>query len=483
MRKQDEIKQEFREVIIMKWTEWKTTRKTFMLGLCMCVSIMGLTACGKKEVTYEDLTTGESSSESGEKVKMIPEHIQQDIGLISIDADVLNAESYGNLSVAVVERDDFDEEDMKHYAETVFDEGSAEVVLPYKYCSKEFLQKEQSEVEARIKELGYTEETIEETPDYMYLGYQLADIRSCLEEYNGANVIENDGSYQFISAVFEDLEGIEMGVSSCQIKGTIDGKEYAMYFVKIDEVYSIMGIYRITEMQYAEKMDLFDEDPEPLSSNASSQYQENQCSLSQEEAVTQVEEYVSKLGIEDYMVTEAFPAMQHIWHYASEEKESVSNANITKGYLVYLGKAINGYTTPWINEYRETNCFMRFDGEINAIHEGIVVLVTDDGIERFQYVNPTKVTEITAEQATVMPFEDIHKKMMSFMEYLGSECTIDKIRLCMGWVTDGGSYAYIPVWCYESSESTGNYAGRNGFLVNAMDGSVIDAGSGIVVQK
>lgn len=474
----------------MRWN-WNTGKRTkwgkaVVLSVCLCISGVFFTACGKKAHIEEgDLTESEISSMSDEEDVGIPERVEDSSGLVSIDAEVI-AEGYGNQAVAIMKPDVFDEEDIKYYAETVFDEGSAEVVLPYKYCSEKFLLNEQAKIEARIKELGYTEETVLDIPDYMYLGYQLIDIQNCLkniENNHGADVRENDGSYQWIEARYKTwYEDYELDMLTCQIKGTIEGKEYAMYFIRLDgsEPYSIMCIFRITEMHYAEELDILDEEPVPVSPDAPPSDKENTCSLTEEDAVAQVEAFVNKLGIEGYIVNAVYPAQQHIWHYEGDD-EVPRNNPFTKGYLVYLGREIRGCAAPHLYpDGLETNCLKN----TGIRQEGMVALVTDDGIERFQYVKTMEVSEIATEQTAVMNFGDIHKCALDYFNDVINESVIDKIRLCMGLVKEDESYAYIPVWCYEYNPGwSSTTANRCAYMISAIDGSIIDAYSGNILIK
>ncbi|MDE5966965.1 MAG: hypothetical protein K2G89_09035 [Lachnospiraceae bacterium] len=464
-----------------KRTQWG---KAVVLSVCLCISGVFFTACGKKAVIEGgDLIESEIGSMSDEENVGIPKRVEDSSGLISIDAEVI-AEGYGNQAVAIMKPDVFDEEDIKYYAETVFDEGSAEVVLPYKYCSKNFLLNEQAKIKARIKELGYTEETVLDIPDYMYLGYQLIDIQNCLkniEDHHGADERENDGSYQWIEASYKAwYEDYDIDMLTCQIKGTIEGKEYAMYFIRIDEFYSIMCIFRITEMHYAEELDILDEEPVPISPDAPISNKENTCSLTEEDAAAQVETFVNKLGIEGYIVNAVYPAQQHIWHYEGDD-EVLHNNPFTKGYLVYLGREIRGYAAPHLYPGGlETNCLENS----GTRQEGMIALVTDEGIERFQYVKTMEISEIATEQTTVMSFEDIQKSALDYFKSETDEYVIDTIRLCMGLVKEGESYAYIPVWCYEYNPGwSKTTAHRCAYMINAIDGSIIDSQRGYTLIR
>lgn len=460
-------------------------RKAILFSVLLCIGAIFFTACGKKvelpetDITEGDITDGDTSLSEGESIG-IPERVEDDSYAVTIDADVI-ADGYGNLPVAIMRDNAFDEEDIKYYAETIFDEGSIEVVLPYSYCSKNFLLNEQARLEEQIKKLNYTEETIFDTTEYMYLGYQLEDVKKCINRYNEANdadVIENDGSYHWSKTEYRGYEEV-MQTLTCQIKGTIEGKEYALQFVRIDysAPYSAMCLFRITEMHYAEKMYLLEDEVYPLAPDAVKSIQENTCSLTEEDARGQVEAFADKLGIEGYVVNAVCQARGQMWHYDSDD--ILSNAEITRGYLVYLGRAVEGYTTAWIYPWLDTSAV--FWGTDTG-HEGIVAWVTDDGIERFWYVNPREISEMVSEDADVMSFGDIHKIALDYIKNETDEYVIDKIRFGIGMVRNGSDYSYIPTWCYEYNNKWSDARwGRSAYVISAVDGSVIDARRGFYI--
>ena len=105
-------------------------------------------------------------------------------------------------------------------------------------------------------------------------------------------------------------------------------------------------------------------------------------------------------------------------------------------------------------------------------------------MEHFQYLNPMEVSEIPAEQAEVMDFEQAYESAMKYMQEKDRGYEIDKIRLCMGRVKYEDSYALVPVWCYEFDSSLSDIIShRNAVLVNAIDGSIIDAYSGNIIER
>ena len=473
--------------------------KIFILGLCMCVAMTCLTACGREEIVYntEEMGTGEEGETSVQLQNGIPQHIEDSLtsgtGEITINADVLNIESYGELPVAIMEIKDWSEQDIKNYAEAVFDKGSAEVVLPIARWSKEELLDGEAEVQAKIKELGYTTETIYNSPDYEYLGNKLLEIRYYIENYNENNVLENDGSYKWISRE-ESIEEETYEWLTCQVKGTIGGQTYCMYMRKWGYKQScVLMIFPEKGQNFAENTYVFDEiDAERVAPDAPIGA-DNICSITEQEAVQQAEAFVNQLGIQGLSVSDTYQARVYTNKFDEETGDGYSEQE-TKGYLVYFGRTMGGCSTPCVDSYLQSECFGMKEEHINGTiqytegersygYEGVTVWVTDDGVEQFQYLNPMEVSEITAEQAEVMDFGQAYESATKYMQEKGHDYEIDKIRLCMGRVQYEDSYALVPVWCYEYDISFSDIIShRDAVLVNAIDGSIIEIGSGRPVE-
>lgn len=470
----------------------KTAKKIFALGMCLCVLIIACTACGRREIAYntEEMGTGDEGNTSEKSQNGIPEHIEDSLtsgtGEITVNADVLNIESYGKLPVAIMKIKDWSEQDIKDYAEAVFDKGSAEVVLPIEKWSREKLLDEEAEVQTEIEDLGYTTETIYDSPDYGYLGDKLLMIRYCIENYNEENEHEDDAAYKWIST---ELDVGEEGTSerlTCQVKGTIGGKVYGMYVQKwgYEQSCSLM-IFPEKGNYYAEKtLTGYQIEAERVAPDAPVGA-DNICSITEQEAVQQAEAFVSQLGIQGFAVSDVYQARCY----------NADSVQETRGYLVYFGRAMGGCSTPCVQSYLQTQCIdvkeEHIDGgtQLTAVgesygYEGITIWITDDGVEEFLYLNPMEVSEIATEQTEVIDFEQAYKSAMKYMQEKGYDYEIDKIKLCMGRVKYEDSYALVPVWCYEYDISYSDITSyREAVLVNAIDGSIIDIGSGKPVEQ
>ena len=130
----------------------------------------------------------------------------------------------------------------------------------------------------------------------------------------------------------------------------------------------------------------------------------------------------------------------------------------------------------------------------------ISVLVDDDGIVYFNYINPTDQGDTIETDVHLLPFEDIwdifsHDFLLTFQHYevnnpdlQESIREIKEIRFgYMPVLQPDGSYRYTPVWDFLGTsvmKGTGGYAAwkewyvptytESLFTINAIDGTIID---------
>ncbi|MDE5966964.1 MAG: hypothetical protein K2G89_09030 [Lachnospiraceae bacterium] len=459
--------------------------KIFILGLCLCAAMICLTACGREKIVYNTEET-ENNNETPLQQE-IPEHIEEVInterGKITIDADVLNVQNFEKLPAATVVIKDWSEQDIKNYAEAVFDKGSVEYVLPFWCWSMDDLMDEEAKVKEQIKELGFTEETVANHPEYGYLEIKLLDLRFSIQSHDDSKVLENDGSFQWISA--------EDGRMTCQAKGTINGQEYGMLAEKSDEDsrYSL-SFFQVKGEHYAEDdTGHFDIPGGRWLSPNSVVYNHNECKLSEQEAINRAQDFINQMGIQDMTVSGVYQALRYM--YNTDENGNVDALQALNGYYVYFGRALQGCTTPAIKPYVAAYCYDTIkteteggsieysQGDSHYGYESIAVLVTDNGIEEFCYLNPMEVSEELVEQSKVMEFGKIYEIAKEYLQIHKMDCEIDTIRLCLGRVKYEDSYALIPVWSFEYNDSFDSVEWYpQAVLINAIDGSLIDADSG-----
>lgn len=462
--------------------------KIFILGICLCLNAAAFTACSKKEIEYITEETQNSDGEAQTSSEQgIPEHIEETFGsengTITVDADVLNIENFGKLPAVEVVIKDWSEQDIQNYAETVFDKGSVEYVLPFRCWSLNALRDEEIEVKSQLEELGLTEETAWASPEYESLAWKLQDLQYAIQTYDESRVLENDGSFQWISA--------EEGRMTCQAKGTIGGQEYAMCASKGGEYLNdSLGFFQINGEHYAEQdRSIYTFSGTTWLSPDSPLYSNNQCELSEQEAVNQVQDFISQMGISDMAVSGVYQALRY--ENKIDENGDMYNERGTNGYYVYFGRALQGCTTPPIRDYASDYCYdiQKIEQEGGGIeysesdrhygYEFIAALVTDNGIEELRYDHPMEVSEELTEQSKVMEFGKIYEIAEEYFKSQMIGCEIYAIRLCLGRVKYEDSYALLPVWSFEYNDFIDSIEWYpQALMVNAIDGSLIDTQSG-----
>ena len=217
--------------------------------------------------------------------------------------------------------------------------------------------------------------------------------------------------------------------------------------------------------------------------------------LSKEEAQTQAEDLLSKLGI-DYMK----PAAVKVG--APYALEGESTENLPQCYLVYFTRTIEGVPATYDDATGATSDSDDYD-KLWA-YERIIVGVDDGGIVQFQWEGNASTPEITQSNVALLDFEkvmDIFKENMGIQyaytddpSILSDTYQISKITLGLTRIKVKGGYQLVPVWDFFGMVQTATADGeirdtiRDGsggsntidsFLtINAMDGSVIDRSVG-----
>lgn len=173
-------------------------------------------------------------------------------------------------------------------------------------------------------------------------------------------------------------------------------------------------------------------------------------------------------------------------------------------YTVTCGRVINGIPCRTVAEANANNYKNETSMTPSWFYELVTFEIIDNGVRRFSWRAPMEIAEIIAEDAALLPFEDIaeiFKRMLLVVwevnatdEYIASrDISVTRIALELQRVTEkdavnGG--IVIPVWNFygdiltqykdDELESTANSnrLPRSFLTINAIDGSVIDAHRG-----
>jgi menaquinone-dependent protoporphyrinogen IX oxidase len=455
----------------------------------------------KKQVDYN--VDNATSSDAESSVGDVPERLEYELAnetnaKFVVNADVDYDESIISAPVAVLERADFTDEDIKAIVEKVFDAGSAAFYVPYEYRSMDELQEEKEILDEELAE--YSDD---EKPQSLILQYLV--LSDAIEYYDDEQILDTSGGIKWYSgagaygmptsAYWKDPDSS----SFCYVTGTIDGRAYRLEFYKYSTGSSmtlrcteqpISNLYYDSEGGVSDAYAIADDSKDMPESG-------NPCTYTMEEAEKMAEDYMSKLGYSDYAVTDAYNA-----EYPAEEIDEsglVTYDNLeVNGYMIFLGRRVKNLSTVYsIDQTRmELSDYHIGDEEwsYNYGYESAWVYVNDNGIEQCSIINPMKVTEVSTENASLLSFSSVDGMAQNYMDrVLKYDCAggnakvyIKDVKFGLGRVSsdDGESYSLIPMWFYfdDTNYYAFNYVYPEvSFAVNAIDGSIIDPVSGRTV--
>lgn len=201
---------------------------------------------------------------------------------------------------------------------------------------------------------------------------------------------------------------------------------------------------------------------------------DNACKLTQAEAQKKADEFMEKTGFSD-MICSSVQALE--W---SEEQtqDSQKKKSVLDGYFFAyepgVGKlAFSSFGTEYTDYANITQQKPAF-----SLMPSVYLSVTDEGVISASWGNMVATTSVK-EKVELLPFDKIKEVVKSKMtEYiksngkeLGNSITMNRMELVYFRVKDEsgeGQYTYVPAW---RLKGYGDFI----FLVNAMDGSMIDA--------
>lgn len=414
----------------------------------------GDNSIGGQELSDEGTKTG--ISEEG-----MPQHITYDVTgknvTVAVDADVILPNSINYCPVVELSRREFNNEDVKNYADMIFDEGSYFLYMPYSEEQIEFL---------RNKFQNIINETTDDELKLNIENNYLMDL-DFKEELLDSFDVYIDGEIKFYSVPVVD----DVYANECKLIGTIDG-EYYMLSIGDDGSNSYLSLDKMNLMYAPEDID--PKNFEELSMN-------NTCSYSMEEAQALAEDYLSKLGLDDLSVVR----INHVnrWSLDSSTMDEEEQIN---GYCIYFGRKYGGYNMVYAdhNFYsaygaydidEETQEYIPMQGE-----EFASVYVDDDGIALISVGNPLEEKNTLTDQPVMLSFDSVDQIAQTTMKDYADRgdfaVEIDEIELGYASVKQDGQITLVPAWYYFTyldSEKYGLYLRNACIVINALDGSVI----------
>ncbi len=214
---------------------------------------------------------------------------------------------------------------------------------------------------------------------------------------------------------------------------------------------------------------------------------EGKVDLSKEDAIKIADEFLEKIGINDFAFYEG-DLYSEIVNFRDECFEN----KYRESYILRYYRNING---AFVTQSAVSKEEMAEPGEGNTYSEYewdteyIEFRINDDGIVGFDYNHPIRITETVIDNAALMSFENIcdsFEKIMPVVkasQEMKKRYQIDNMRLSYSRISVPNSNTtgvLVPVWdfsgAYEGYEDEVLTVKRKGriFCINAIDGSIID---------
>ncbi|MBE5945415.1 MAG: hypothetical protein E7259_00585 [Lachnospiraceae bacterium] len=461
--------------------------KQFKKKVCMVAMgmlLLGLTGCGEEKTT----TTESSSTDATSTDALVLEEVSEEEGIVenvvyestgskggvNINAEVVIPEKNDECLLYSLEKDNFDDDDVKTMVESIFDEESYFLYMPYTSAQINFLR---DKLTALVPYAQNEDEEQEFSTALYELDFHEENLKS------GAPDIEGEIKFYDMSEYtdYEDLNEYQ-----CNVFGTIDGNYAMVNFSKND--YNCQM-----------KLVLFGFKTKTMQNTGSDSYDVkatgNACGYTISEAEDIAAEYISSLGYENMRAVKSFDVLLSSVvaesTYVDENGEEMPNyvqVENPNGYNVYFARGYEGYTVTYDSlQFKSMYGAIYFDenGENgqnpSAVtgSEFIRVYVSDYGVTEVEICNPMMEKELITDEVVLLEFNAINQIAIDYFEALSQEYMdvwyVDKIELGYSIIEDAGEFAIIPTWSYIAKvDPTSRYAYENCYLqLNAMDGSVV----------
>ena len=350
--------------------------------------------------------------------------------------------------VATAVRCDYTNEDITRIAAAIFDEGSYKLFLPYSRQSKE-------NITAACDAFA---ETFATYADKSKIPYNLLAECSYAQNAKDGGVfdpIETDGTIQYYPTIKPSADSEEF-CNFCNIRGTIDGKDYQLSFVQTRK-HCMLVLHK----DYNEEL------------------------------------------------TDVFPTQTIQTVYDIDDTYQVS-ANYNKepeisydSYLVYGGRSLDAltpvYTTanfqPELTDYEsmdqdENGTISNYEDYTFYGYEFITANVGNDGLNYLIVSNPMKIETIDVDMANTLDFSQIDTIAQDYInKHTFDETVYDITDIRYGLIRvsneEDDSYQLLPAWYYlaEGSEESKPYYFPSAYvIINAIDGSIYNNELGYIYQ-
>lgn len=445
------------------------------IAVGLIVSMMcTLAGCGKSQgdntssteaqteevATIMDLEEIEDSEEASDKLEYT---IVGDNGTVTVSAEVKMPDNYTNCAVMSLVDDTYEDEDIKTMAETIFDEGSYFLYMPYN----------QEEIEFLRGKLITASETVANDDEARVFEAVLAgfdDEEALSENYEDYEELKFYPDYRTEEVCY-----------FCEIFGAIDGRYYLLTFEKND-INSSMALRR---WDRTVEFGVRDISADSIDLNISG----NASPYSQEESEEIARAFVEKLGYDQYDIVQTNNCTCGRGggpNYGLDPNDYIIEVwSGIEGYNVYFGRSNNNYSMIYTSE-----TWISIGDVAYELHEEIEefknteclrVYVDSEGICDLKVYNPMIAEDSTEQEIVFLSFDKIdaiaQNAMTSYADSNKGNIKINKVELGYGIVEIDGNKALVPVWYYfmEDPNAGADMLQQNAFLmINALDGSIIE---------
>ena len=210
--------------------------------------------------------------------------------------------------------------------------------------------------------------------------------------------------------------------------------------------------------------------------------------LSQEDAQKQAEDFLQKVGLEDFAFSEGGKYQVRLDLRAKDGTEYKQTCYVLHYYRCFDGVMLDQASGMKFAEGWEGGSYRKQEWGGEAIE----FMINDAGIVGFSWNAPLEILETVVDHAALQPFEtvrDTFEKMMPMTgashdpEHLGKEINIDRVTLTYSRISEKDSFdtgLVVPVWGFRGTSKEvydGNAMNPTYYTqmaINAIDGSVID---------
>lgn len=434
---------------------------------------------------------------------------------LEIDADVVVPDTNAVPIIQLAPKG-IESEDVKAYAEVLFDEEPMQAVDLNGYTEEdcyrglEYLQiiKEQiASGELQVTEKG-SEDQWDEDGNYISISEEhLEDINASITELQGylteieeaekssAGDLENYEFTQKESKYGFGENAQKYRYLACSLKGTYQGNKYYLDITKDtlnQEIRFTPDSEVMTAYGYAaEKLDM-------SFSYRDGVIEKNKCQYSVEEAEQMCKETLNELGLEGLELD----VVKDVYLAGRDSGNKIHEIGY-KGYALYFTRGSQGIGDmaeigsydQWLMGRGSLETYAYYeqnfqedsadDDYMKRMQEQAKFVVTDDGIMKMTVISPMQEQEQLAESVLLLDFEQVLKQAQTQLAILygekgtsGNYCniTIGQIQFRyarMQSPNQKDEYILVPVWDFRSGKQGTTYV-----TINAIDGSVFERKEG-----